>query len=199
MLSPISDETPIDPSHLLVTSWDGSRASLNLLEAENILKPTAKYLVLPLTAADAPFTFDWMIQVHREMFCDVWAWAGTFRKSNLNIGIDWQYVETRLWELAADISYWQTTAETLLADAAEIHHRAVQIHPFPNGNGRWSRLLANIWLRRHDLPPTLWPDAELGAAGAVRAEYIAAVKAADARDRRPLIELHRRYTFRPDE
>jgi Fic family protein len=81
----------------------------------------------------------------------------------------------------------------LLVQASRLHHQAVHIHPFENGNGRWSRALANVWLRLHDNPLTAWPQ-ELGTESPVRDEYIAAIKAADRGDEGALLELHRRYT-----
>ncbi len=194
MFTSIPDETPIDPSYLLIKNWDGLRSSLNLLEAENILKPTVKYLASPIAWENAPFTYEWMLEVHREMFCDVWSWAGKIRTCNLNLGSDFRYVETELRGLAEDLAVWVTSPETLITDAAELHHRAVKIHPFHNGNGRWSRLLANIWLWRSGSCPTVWPNTELSVVGAVRNEYIEAVKRADRLDRSLLVELHRRYT-----
>ena len=75
-----------------------------------------------------------------------------------------------------------------------LHHRAVHIHPFPNGNGRWSRMLASIWLWLHDHPPTHWPEETLGVESVARSECLAAIRAADDGDYGPLIELHRRHT-----
>ena len=75
-----------------------------------------------------------------------------------------------------------------------LHHRSVSIHPFPNGNGRWSRMLANIWLRLNRQPYTLWPEGTVGEASVLRAAYLAALRAADAGDYDPLHELHRRFT-----
>lgn len=82
--------------------------------------------------------------------------------------------------------------EQWLAD--HLHHLAGQIHPFPNGNGRWSRLLANIWLKVHKWPLTDWPEDAIGATSVIRDDYLAAVRAADSGDYSPLIELHRKYS-----
>lgn len=82
----------------------------------------------------------------------------------------------------------------MIDDAALLHYRAVKIHPFPNGNGRWSRMLANVWLRKHGAKPTVWPEPQLGETSPVRDEYLAAVRAADRMDYRPLAALHERYT-----
>ena len=70
----------------------------------------------------------------------------------------------------------------LLEQAVRLHHRAVRIHPFPNGNGRWARMLANIWLKRHGQPITAWPEETIGTRSVVRDEYLAAIRAADEGD-----------------
>ena len=70
----------------------------------------------------------------------------------------------------------------------------VKIHPFINDNGRWFRMLANPWLRKHGAKPTLWPEPLIGDVSPIRSEYIEAIQAADRNDHRPLIELHRQNT-----
>jgi Fic family protein len=78
--------------------------------------------------------------------------------------------------------------------AATLHYRGVLIHPFENGNGRWARLLANIWLKQHDQPVTLWPEEGItGGTSPIRTEYIQALKLADQCNMRSLIDLHMRY------
>jgi len=80
-----------------------------------------------------------------------------------------------------------------------LHHLAVQIHPFLNGNGRWSRMLANIRQRsapvsRRFSPITEWPEQVIGRESPVRGEYLQAIRAADKGDYELLFELHRRFT-----
>ena len=86
--------------------------------------------------------------------------------------------------------------EAMLAwkQATRLHHRAVSIHPFVNGNGRWSRMLANIWLKRHGQAIIEWPEETIGSNSVIRDEYLGAIRAADAGDERPLRELHQRFT-----
>lgn len=190
---PIDGETPIDPSGLKVRTIK-TRSQLNLVEAENIRRATVKYLAAPPSPRSAPFTCPWALQVHREMFGDVWTWAGQTRTENLNIGVSWQDVMPQLEGLFLDIAQWQPVDELLLEQAVTIHHRSVSIHPFMNGNGRWARFLANIWLKRHGQPVIEWPEAEVGQqASHIRSEYIEAIKLADSHEYGPLTELHRRY------
>lgn len=119
-------------------------------------------------------------------------WAGTTRQSDLNLGAPWHQVETSLFNLTKDLQFWKDLS--LFEQAARLHHRAVATHPFLNGNGRWARMLANIWLKLHGSPPTEWPEEVVGEASVVRSDYIASVKAADAMEYGPLIALHRHYT-----
>lgn len=73
------------------------------------------------------------------------------------------------------------------------HHGAVRIHPFSNGNGHWSRLLANIWLKLHGAPLIFWPEPSIGVASEVRGEYLDAIRAADRGEFAPLLALHQRF------
>ena len=138
-----------------------------------------------------------MLKLHREMFGDVWEWAGTVRKTDLNLGPAWYQVSIQLQDLCDDLAYWDNHWPDVIEQAAHLHHRAVQIHPFLNGNGRWSRLLANIWLKLHNLPLTEWPEDAIGATSVIRKKYLAAVRAADSGDFSQLIEMHRRYAAIP--
>jgi hypothetical protein len=67
-----------------------------------------------------------------------------------------------------------------------------------NGNGRWARMLANIWLRLQDGGVTIWPEETIGAVSPIRDEYLKAIKAADQGDIGPLLELHRRFSAKPE-
>lgn len=80
----------------------------------------------------------------------------------------------------------------LVEQSARLHYRAVAIHPFANGNGRWSRLLANIWLKQNGQPLIMWPQTTSGDTSTIRSEYLAAIQAADQGDYDVLIGLLRR-------
>ena len=82
---------------------------------------------------------------------------------------------------------------SLLEQATRLHYRAVWIHPFSNGNGRWARLLANIWLRRHEASLILWPEESVGQESLIRNDYLKALKDADKGDFGPLLALHSQY------
>ena len=74
--------------------------------------------------------------------------------------------------------------------------QAVWIHPFMNGNGRWARLLSNIWLRLHKAPVVLWPEEGIGQESPIRNEYIKALQDADRGECGPLVTLHKQHLGR---
>lgn len=189
----IVGQTPLDDLSGLRLKGVRTTAELNAAEAENIRRATLKYLAARPTARKAPFHVRWLRTLHREMFEDVWTWAGEFRRSETNIGSRPHDIELSLHQLVDDLSAWRTSGMPLQEQAARLHHVAVKIHPFPNGNGRWSRLAANIWLARHGDEPTEWPEATIGTASTIRGEYLDAIRAADQGTYAPLLALHEQY------
>jgi Fic-DOC domain mobile mystery protein B len=186
-------ENPIDVSGLKQKGIS-TRAELNRAEAENVRKVVVKYLAAKPSHRSAPFTLPWVRRLHKQMFGDVWKWAGEFRQVNLNLGCDWHQVQVQVQALLDDLVFWQERGDDLLEQAARLHHRAVWIHPFSNGNGRWARMLANIWLKRHGQAIVEWPEETIGSMSVIRDEYLATMRAADAGNERPIIELHQRFT-----
>jgi fido (protein-threonine AMPylation protein) len=194
---PIDGETPIDISGLKDPTTIRTREVLNRAEANNIRKAAVKYLLVRPSKRSAPFDYNWSLRLHREMFGEVWKWAGIPRQSNLNIGVDWSLVQMQLEDLFLGMEYRQPTAENILQDAVDIHYRAVHIHHFHGGNGRWSRFLADIWLKQHGQPVIDWP-ADVGRCDSeIRREYIDAIRLADTHDFGPLTEIHRRFWTGP--
>src|SRR5262249_37807778 len=131
-------------------------------------------------------------RLHDEMFGDVWDWSGTFRTTNKNIGVPYQQIAERVRVLLDDCIYWQAHA-TYPPDeiAARFHHRLVQVHPYPNGNGRHARLAADLLLESMGRSAFTWGSASLVSAGETRARYIAALKSADNHDYRQLFAFVR--------
>jgi len=194
---PIDDATSLDDISGLRLSNDKvySLKEIYIAEANNIAVATIKYLSAPPSKKVAPFSYEWLQQLHYEMFGNVWDWAGKFRHVELSIGIKAYLVPTALKELADDITYWNKNKTfDIYERATRIHHRAVQIHPFQNGNGRWSRMLANIYLRQNGSMPVKWQEDLLAKENPKRDEYIKALKSADDGDYLNLIEMHK-YTY----
>ena len=191
---PIDDATPLNDTSGLILPQDKvyTLEEIYVAEANNIARATLKYLSAPPSKKIAPFDYGWMQKLHEEMFDDVWEWAGKFRKVELSIGIKAYLVLSALKELTEDLAYWEAYKTfDIFETAARLHHRAVQIHPFQNGNGRWSRMLANIYLRQHGSMPVKWQEDLLSKENPKRKAYIQALKHADRGDYRLLIEMHR--------
>ena len=187
-------ETPIDVSGLKI-KWVKTRQQLNLAEARNIRKAVAKYFARRRpTRTMAPFDLRWVKRLHQEMFGEVWEWAGVVRTRDLNLGVRWNLIDEKLHNLVNDLKFWEESGMDPVEQAVRLHHQAVQIHPFLNGNGRWARLLANIWLRSRGHLETAWPEHSLGAVSPIRAEYLAAIKEADDGNLDPLLALTREHT-----
>jgi Fic-DOC domain mobile mystery protein B len=125
--------------------------------------------------------------LHRQMLGDVWRWAGKFRKTERNLGIPYYEIPVALRQLLDDTRAW-IGYQTYPADeiAVRFHHRLVQIHPFPNGNGRHARLMADLLVMSLGAERFSWGSANIQDAGAVRQRYIAALRVADNHDVSPL-------------
>lgn len=104
----------------------------------------------------------------------------------------WQHVPVKVVELCRDSALW-VKQKTFAWDeiGVRFHHRLVSIHPFPNGNGRFARLMTDVLLFNADQPLFSWGATTLTAPGQAREQYISALKAADERDLRPLITFVR--------
>jgi Fic-DOC domain mobile mystery protein B len=129
--------------------------------------------------------------LHMHMLADVWTWAGTYRKSNKNIGVDKYQIPTEISLLNVDCNYWilnKTFDDVEIA--IRYKHRLVSIHPFSNGNGRHSRLMADIIInhifRKKDFP---WGNENLTPTNTNRKKYIKALHQADEGDITPLLEF----------
>lgn len=159
-------------------------------EAKNILAATLKYLKSYPSRKQAPFDYDFFLNLHKEMFGNVWDWAGKPRTLELNFGVKAYQIRMELKKLVDDLDFWHDNKSFDTVEiAARLHHRAVVIHPFLNGNGRWSRMLANIYLKQNKLAPTAWNEDLLSKDNPHRQKYIQALKLADGGDYSLLIKL----------
>jgi len=183
--------TPIDDISGLKINIT-TNAELEAAEAENISKAVVKYLAKRPSSKTASFDVKWSLKLHKEMYGNVWNWAGELRQSQPNIGVPVYQVRTDLHNLLEDLIVWKKSGMDLIEQAARLHHRAVFIHPFQNGNGRWSRMLADIWLKQNGGQPIKWPS-QIMKESPIRREYIDAVKKADNGTFNPLIEIFRAY------
>jgi Fic-DOC domain mobile mystery protein B len=169
-----------------------TRAELDEFEQLNIEK-AVQWMMGRSFRPETVFTEEFVRRLHQRMFGDVWNWAGAFRSTNKNLGLNHWEIAVALRQLLDDVRYWQAH-QTYLPDetALRFKHRVVSIHCFANGNGRHSRLLADIMVEKvYGLPVFTWGAADLSGAGSVRAAYLRAVKAADRGDYGPLLAFAR--------
>jgi len=182
--------TPIGDCSGLIPLWVHHLHDLNRVEAENILNAQRKYLQGRVDHPQIWFQVKELKAIHQSMFEDVWEWAGAYRKSITSIGINPGLIPTQLTELCLEVSSWfQYPVElTFVEMAATVHHRLVSIHPFENGNGRFSRLIADRFLLAFKCQHPVW-SSHLNQEGVVRKDYIKTLKSADKGDYAPLVDF----------
>lgn len=131
--------------------------------------------------------------LHKKMYGDLWKWAGEFRKSDKNIGIDWSKIGIELKTLIDDTEYWIENS-TYSPDeiAIRFKHRIVAIHCFPNGNGRHSRMMGDIIIESvFEKEIFSWNQSNMVKPNETRKEYIQALREADKGNIEPLIGFAR--------
>ncbi len=191
-----SGATPIEEEDLegLIPDFVATRADLDQVEFENIAKalPWAQRQARSL-GAEGVLDYGFMLTLHRRMFGDVWTWAGTQRRRVTNIGVEPSSIATQSRLLLDDARFWHTQEvfdpDTL---AARVHCRLVSVHPFRNGNGRCTRMMADLYLASIGAEPFTWGGADLVVDGSGRATYITAlIKAADTDEYVDLVRFAR--------
>ena len=186
------DATPLDPNDIegLIPTHITTRSELDRWEQDNINE--ALTWIEGRKPKDV-LSESFMKLLHRKMFCNVWKWAGQFRRTEKNIGAPWYRIPIDLKQLCYDVGYWMEN-RTFSEDeiGTRFHHRLVSIHPFPNGNGRHARLIADILLENVLGKPTFtWGNANLIYAGDDRKRYIEALIAADRGEYKDLLKFVR--------
>ena len=184
--------TPLDPNEIegLIPTHITTKAELDRWEQDNINE--ALGWIEERKPKDI-LKESFMKLLHKKMFCNVWKWAGTFRRSDKNIGVPWYNIQIHLKQLCDDVDCWvenKTFSEDEIA--ARFHHRLVSIHPFPNGNGRHARLMTDILLEYVlGKTPFTWGKADLVKSGEDRTKYIESLIAADRGDYQLLMQFVR--------
>lgn len=186
-------QTPLEPDEAeqLIPSWISTRGDLDSAEQENIANAAEWTLRAELSTSEI-LDEGFLRQLHRRMFGEVWRWAGSYRTSARNIGVDAWLIAEEVGVLLADVRYW-VEHETYPNDelAVRFHHRLVGIHAFPNGNGRHARLAAELLIQSLGAPAFSWGiDRDEDPEG-LRNEYIAAILSADAGEIEPLLDFAR--------
>jgi Fic-DOC domain mobile mystery protein B len=133
---------------------------------------------------------DWLTEefvrrAHRDMFGGIWGWAGKYRTSSTNIGVDCHLIPEQVARLCGDFRFWDSPESKMntVEIAARLQGRLTRIHPFKNGNGRHARLMTDIFFHSRGLGLPKWPQLPLIPQGDdVRRSYISAMKKADGED-----------------
>lgn len=183
--------TPLDPNEIdgLRLKYIETQAQVNEAEYANITQ--AELWLRRLRRLDT-LSEEFTLQLHKKMFGEVWDWAGTYRRTGKTVGIDAAYIQVELYKLIDNAKYWHSHKifEPLEA-AARFHHQLTFIHPFPNGNGRHARFMADAFLKNYfGAGPVNWGRAnEMQNSTTHRNSYIAALRAADHHDYKPLLDF----------
>jgi Fic-DOC domain mobile mystery protein B len=186
-LTALADEepegaTPLSPEARagLIPSGVSLRHELNEYEQANITEGRLWAIDRKRNPVDVPFCRN----LHKRMFGQVWNWAGAYRSHNTYpVGCDHPHIEQQLYQLVGNTQFWVDN-KTFQPDeiAVRYHHGLVKIHPFANGNGRWSRLMGDVLARYLDRPVFTWGGSQLVGDDEVRKSYLAALRKADGED-----------------
>jgi Fic-DOC domain mobile mystery protein B len=172
----------------LIPSYITLRHELNEAEQANILEAEQWAFARKRDVLDEKF----LNNLHKRMYGNIWRWAGQYRTSGKNIGVDAYRIATELRQLLDDCHHW-IESNTYEPDeiVARFHHKLVWIHLYANGNGRHARLAADLLLKSMGRKRFSWGSTNLVDAGRTRKRYIGALQAADKHDIGPLLEFVR--------
>ena len=187
-------QTPLDEDEkddLLIKSI-ATRGELDEFEQQNI-EDAIQWTLSRKFKTDQILTETFIQDLHTRMYSNVWRWAGEYRKTNKNIGVDKLEITTALRSLIDDAKYWlENSVYEPDEFAIRFKHRLVRIHCFPNGNGRHSRMIADIIIEKiYQLPIFSWGDASLSVDLDIRAKYLKAIRKADKEDFELLLKFAR--------
>lgn len=188
----IDGQTPLNEEEqdgLLIPSIT-TREELDEFEQLNIEK-AIQWTFGKKWKAEQLFTEKFVKDLHKRMYGEVWKWAGAFRESEKNIGIKSYLIPSELKMLLDDALFWvQNGTYSPEELAIRFKHRLVSIHCFSNGNGRHSRLMADLIMEKvFNATFFSWGSTNLVKANETRTAYIKAVKMADKHDLHPLIDF----------
>jgi Fic-DOC domain mobile mystery protein B len=186
----VTGQTPLDPNEIngLIPDHITLLNDLNELEQANITKAIRQYLMGRTKNWDLTDPL-LLRKIHADMFSEVWEWAGRFRKTDKNIGVAREQIASEVKKACDDLQFWEKEKTFSIEEiAVRYHHRLVLIHPFPNGNGRFSRLVADIFLRKHGHASLNW-GSNLSSEDESRKMYLQALKLADKNDFSKLLKI----------
>lgn len=184
--TPLTEEEKLD----LIPSLS-TRAELNEAERANILEARIWAMRRRTLKRDDLVTDAFARELHQRMFDGVWKWAGCYRKTERNLGWEVHRLTEGVYNAFADARVWlQYETYPLQEAAVRMHHQLVRVHPWPNGNGRHARLMADVLLQSRGGGELTWgAGADIVTPGEMRTKYIEAILKADAGDYGPLLEF----------
>jgi len=185
--TPLSPEEQADLIPSLAT-----REDLNEWERDNILRGSQWALSERQISRLDPTKEPYIRELHTRMFDQTWKWAGTYRKTDKNLGVPVDEIRERLAQLLGTAAY-RLGHKSYDVDecAVRFHYELVVVHPFPNGNGRHARLIADVVAVKCGRPQFSWGGKELTAPGEARNEYLSALRKADQGDLAQLLKFAR--------
>ncbi len=190
----IDGQTPLDEDEKvgLLIPTIATRGELDEFEQQNI-EEAIQWVLSRTLKSNTIFTEQFTRNLHQRMYGKVWDWAGEFRKTNKNLGVDKWQISSALKALLDDATYW-VDHQTYPPDeiAVRFKHRIVSIHCFPNGNGRHSRLMADVIIDKIFRQPVFsWGANNLVKQSETRSNYLKAVKEADKNNFSELLSFAR--------
>lgn len=189
-------QTPLDEDEKdgLLLETVTTKGELDEVEQQNIQKAIRWTLERRKQfTVDEVLSEEFVRDLHKRMYADVWSWAGDFRRSNKNIGVDKYQIGMSLRALLDDCKFWiENNIFPPDEIAVRFSHRIVAIHCFPNGNGRHSRLIADIVIEKLlEGEVFTWGGGNLTTKGDIRTTYLQAIRTADKDNYDPLIAFSR--------
>lgn len=191
----LADSTPLDPDEAegLLPSHITSQGELNAWEQLNIARADTWAMSRRRRPATTVLTPDFAVELHRRMFDQTWTWAGAYRRTGKNMGIPAAQVRFALRQRLDDAAFWLANQVYAIDElAARLHYQLVFVHPWPNGNGRWARLMADVLLHAERQARFSWGGSDLVRATNAPTGYLAALRAADRGDFSLLLAFVRR-------
>lgn len=189
------NSTPLAPDEVvgLKLKWITMRSELNEAETRNILQ---SQIWLQTSPPKEILSDIFLRKLHKKMFGMVWSWAGNYRMTERNIGVSPFQISIKLQNLFDDVKFWiENKIYSEKEIAVRFHHKLVAIHPFPNGNGRISRVMADLLAKKLTGQTLYWGDSNLTEISKLRKKYIDALHDADNGDYNALLEfVERRNT-----
>jgi len=161
-------------------SYISTRAQLDAAEFDNIASAAEWAQRCARKGPAEVLSVNFLLDLHQRMFGQVWDWAGKWRRRDTNIGVDWIRIPQDVANALADALHWHELS-TFTRDeiAVRVHHRLAQIHPFPNGNGRSARYVADLYLMSTGSAPFTWGRDTPGTPSEIRADYIGILQSTD--------------------